>query len=650
MEDFSTNTQTHEYSLKRLIAIVFFSIISLYSFSQGILSTQNKKAKKLYEKADKKYKERSFYEALNLLEEAAREDPSFFEAQIRMGSLYKAIGQEDSVYAKYQAYLNTSPDPIASVIEKLAFMAFDRGEYKKSSSFLNQFLIKVPERRGGDDIGLLLTSISFAREQIENYQDSISIEILPSNINKFKLQYLPSVTVDNSAMFYTKRDQVSGDEDIVVSYFRNGEWQPAQSVSSRINTPLNEGACSVSADGRIMIFTSCDKRDSYGSCDLYITKKVGDIWSRPKNLGKTVNSRYWESQPSLSADGKTLYFSSNRVGGMGGRDLWVSKNIDGKWTLPVNLGRKINSAKDETTPFIHPDGETLYFSANGYVGMGGYDLYKSTRNDSAWTEPYNLGYPINTYKDEVAIVIASDGSTSFYAKEEQKNYEILDSKIATTKLNEKVGSKKTTFLIGSVLDANTLKPLRAEVQVVDLSTNQNLYVSESDSITGVFYLVLPIDLELAAYVKKKGYLFKDYDFSTSEEFTSSSDTLHILLSKVKVGKTIVLKNIYFDVDSYDLKEQSLSEIDNAFQLLKDNPEIIVEIAGHTDDTGSYDYNLKLSENRAKAVFKELISKGINKERLNYKGYADAEPLKANNSELNKKSNRRIEFRVIRTKQ
>ncbi len=649
MENFTTDTQVHGYTLKRLFSVLLFVAISITSFSQGGLSTQNKKARKLFEKADKKYKERSFYDALSLLEESVQADPNFFEAHIRMGSLYKAIGQEDSVYTKYQAYLNTAPDPIASVIERLAHMAFDRGEYEKAEKYLTKFLTVIPEKKNSDDIVLLSKSLDFAKNQINSYKGNTSVKVLPDNINRFKLQYLPSITIDNSAIFYTKRDHISGDEDIVVSYSQGGEWLPAESVSSKINSHLNEGACSVSADGRIMIFTSCDKRDSYGSCDLYISKKTGSSWSKPKNLGKPVNSRYWESQPSLSSDGKTLYFSSNRTGGKGGRDLWVTRNKNGKWSQPINLGVNINTRKDETTPFIHPDNETLYFSANGYPGMGGYDLYKSSLADSLWLEPTNIGYPVNTHKDEVAIIIASDGETGYFAKEEQKNFEILDSKLVSTTLLKEARSKKTTFIIGKVVDAESLEPIRAEVQIVELLRNKNVYLSESDSLTGLFYMVLPLDLKLAAYVKKKGYLYSDYSFETSGTSTNNSDTLTIMLNKVEEGKSIILKNIYFDFDSYDLKAESKSEIENAFQMLIENPRIIVEIAGHTDNVGSPVYNLDLSTKRAKEVYNAFIDRGIDPSKISFKGYGQKLPRASNDTEEGRKSNRRIEFRVLRVK-
>ena len=649
MENITSNTQVHGYTLKGVLFFIGVILLCGYTHSQ-ILSTENKKARKLYEKADKKYRDRDFNSALELLEESAIEDPTFFEAYIRMGSLYHAIGKEDSVYSKFQSYIETAPDPIASVLEKQAFMAFDRGEYSKAKDYLNQFLKKVPERSGSFEIDLLSRSLDFAIVELANPAASITVNELPKEVNRFRLQYLPSVTIDDATIFFTKRDDVRGDEDIVVSNKRDGRWLPAQSVSSRINTPLNEGACTVSADGRTMIFTSCDGRNSFGSCDLYISKKIGDTWTHPKNLGKPVNSMYWESQPSLSADGKILYFASNRRGGFGGRDLWVSKNENGNWSVPINLGKKINTRKDETTPFIHPNGVSLYFSGNGYPGMGGYDLYLSLKKDSTWSKPKNLGYPINTFKDEVSIVIIGEGSKAYYAKEVQKNFEILDSKIVAVELPKELRTNSASYIIGVIQDAITKKPLSADIQVVDLSSNSPIYESVSDSVSGQYYMVLPVGLDLAGYVKKKGYLYSDFHFKTDSNSALKPDTINIVLTPVKEGETLVLKNIYFELNSHELDKRSKSELENAFTLLKENPSISVEIAGHTDDTGTELYNQELSKKRAKAVFNALIAKGIKKDRLTYKGYSDTQPLKPNTSEINRQSNRRIEFRVIRMKQ
>ena len=636
--------------MKQLISLALILLFSLTLQAQGGISTSNKKAKKLYEKADKKYQERDFETAISYLEQSVIEDPNFYEAYIRMGSLYNALAQEDSVYSKFSAYVATAPMPIASVLERLAFMAFDRGYYETSQKHLNDFLQRVPERRSSPEISLLIASLDFAKTELASGGSDIELVMLPEEINRYKLQYLPSVTIDNATMFFTKRDYVQGDEDIVVSYFRDNKWTPARSVSDRINSPLNEGACAVSADGRTMIFTSCDGKNSVGSCDLYITKKIGDVWSRPKNLGKPVNSIYWESQPSLSADGKTLYFSSNRTGGYGGRDIWVTKSINGKWSKPENLGPDINTRSDETTPFIHPNGISLYLSANGFPGMGGYDLYVSNKIDSVWGKPKNLGYPINTFKDEVAIIIDADGETAYFAKEEQKNFEILDSKLVTIQLPEKAKSAAASYVVGRVFDKETSKMLRAEIEVVDLSKNTTLYNNTSDSISGEYYMVLPVGLDLAAYVKKKGYLYTDFHFLTESNSAIKPDTIDVWLKPISVGETLILKNIYFETDSYLINEKSESEIENAFQLLNDNPNIVVEISGHTDNVGSQNYNQRLSELRAKEVYSRLISMGIEKQRIEFKGYAESQPLMPNDSEINRKSNRRIEFRVLRSKQ
>lgn len=650
MEDITTDAQIHGYTLKRTFLVVALILYSFLALPQGGLSTESKKAKKLYEKADKKYRERDFTTAISYLEEAVKEDPEFHQAFIRMGSLYNALGKEDSVYSKFSSYAKVAPTPLASVLERLAFMAFDRGHYDAAGLYLQDFLIRVPERGSSVEIDLLKRSLSFAKDQLERNVDTLEIKQLPSEVNRFKLQYLPSITIDNATMFYTKRDHVQGDEDIVVSYFKEGAWSPAQSVSSRINSPLNEGACTVSADGRTMIFTSCDGKYSLGSCDLYITRKTGDNWSKPKNLGKPVNSIYWESQPSLSADGNTLFFSSNRTGGFGGRDIWVSYNKDGRWTLPENLGTEINTRSDETTPFIHPNGVSLYLSANGYPGMGGYDLYQSNKKDSVWSKPVNLGYPINTYKDEVAIVIGADGKTAFFAKEEQKNFEILDSKIVTINLPKEAQSKSASYIIGRVFEEESLKQLNAEIEVIDLSTNERLYSSESDSISGEYYMVLPIGLDLAAYVKKRGYLYTDFHFQTEINSAVEPDTIDIAMRPISEGETLILKNIYFETDSYAITEKSRSEIENAFQLITENEGLVIEVAGHTDDIGSKAYNQNLSEQRAKAVYDKLISYGLDSSRLSYRGYADRSPILPNDSNINRQSNRRIEFRVLRTKQ
>ncbi len=615
------------------------------AFSQN-LSSSNKKALKLYEKGQSKAKERDFESALAFFAGAIKNDPGFFEAYLRRGSLFNAMGMEDSVYANLKSYLSLTTTPNPTILNRMATMAFGRGNYEESEGYINALFEIVPEAKDEREMGLLKKSLDFARIEIAK-ESEVEIVPLPDQVNRFTLQYLPTITIDNSTLVYTKRDLIEGDEDIVVSYFRNDKWTEAQSISPRINSPLNEGACTISADGRVMILTSCDKRDSFGSCDLYITRKTENGWSKPRNLGKPVNSQYWESQPSLSADGKQIYFSSNRPGGNGGRDLWLTTYVDKKWSQPRNLGKTINSFKDETTPFIHPGCETIYFSSNGYVGMGGFDLMRSNFVDSSWTNPENLGHPINSYSDEVALLIGGDGKTAYFAKETQRDRRIIDSQIVTFILPENHRAKPATYIVGRTFDSKTGEPIRAKIEIVDLDKNSFLYQAESDTITGNYTMVLPSDKDLACYVKKKGYLFYERNFYTESNTIVAPDTIDIHLKPIAVDEFLVLRNIYFELNSYELNEKSVSELSNVVEILQENPGMVVEISGHTDNIGSESYNQTLSEKRAEQVFNEIVKNQIDQTRLSYKGFGDQFPIKSNETEEGRQSNRRIEFRVVR---
>lgn len=646
MANFTPNAQVHRCSL---IKVTFFilAVLSLApGFSQGKLSSVNKKALKLFEKGQSKAKDRDFDSALDFYSGAVKQDPNFYEAYLRKGSLFNAMGMEDSVYSNLSKYLSLTTNPNQAVLNNMALMSFGRGKYNQSSTYLETLLKLIPELREKREIQLLIKKLTFAKKEIANERD-LDIIPLPQAVNKFSLQYLPSITIDNSTLIYTKRDAIEGDEDIVISYYKEGSWTEAQSISLKINSPLNEGASTISADGKLMIFTSCDSRDSFGSCDLYLSRRTGDVWSKPRNLGKPVNSQYWESQPSLSADGKSIYFSSNRPGGKGGRDLWVSYFKNEKWSKPENLGDGINTFKDETTPFIHPNGEALYFSSNGHIGLGGFDLIKSVKDSSVWGGVQNLGFPINSYNDEVGLLIAGDGKTAYFAKEEQKNRQIIDSKIVSFTLPQEFRAKPATYIVGSVVDLETELPLKAKIEIFDLDKNELLFEASSDSLSGNYTMVLPSDKNLASYVKKKGYLFYESNFYSRSNSLVAPDTINIKLKAIAINDFLVLKNIYFDVDSIVPNEKSRPELDNIIELLMENPSIVVEVSGHTDNSGSPAYNFELSKNRASKVVDQLIKSGIPNERLHFKGYGDSKPVQSNDTEVGRQSNRRIEFRVIR---
>jgi flagellar motor protein MotB len=372
---------------------------------------------------------------------------------------------------------------------------------------------------------------------------------------------------------------------------------------------------------------------------------MGSKWSEPVNIGLPVNTSFWEAQPSISANGKMLFFASNRPGGIGGMDLWFSiLDNDGKWSVSKNMGGVINTAGDEMSPFIHFDGKTLYFSSNGRVGMGGFDIYYTKmRDDTTWAEPQNLGYPINTYNDELGLIIDAGGQKAYFSsvRDEKKGKDIF-----SFYLYESVRPDPVSYFKGRVYDSETGKLLKADYELIKFQTGQ-VIASGSTDHTGSFLICLPIGFNYGLNVSKTGYLFYSDNFML-EGFHSASEPFNkrILLKPIKVGECLQLSNVFYEFDSWELKKESVSELDKLYLLLLENSDITVEIGGYTDSVGTDSYNLKLSERRAISVVNYLINKGISKERLIFKGYGAASPIGTNVTDDGRKLNRRTEVKVV----
>jgi outer membrane protein OmpA-like peptidoglycan-associated protein len=454
-------------------------------------------------------------------------------------------------------------------------------------------------------------------------------------------------------LIFTRRLGPGGadDEDLVVSRkTATGRWGIPESISDNINSTSNEGTCSISADGRRLIFTSCIGRQGYGSCDLFESRKIGNEWTTPKNLGPNVNTSEWESQPSLSADGRTLYFVSDRRAGIGRRDIWVSTlNEKGVWTKARNVGKPINTVYDEISPFIHANSRVIYFASNGLTGFGGYDIFYSAKDTTNnWSNPVNMGRPINTNEDQFSLFITADGKKGYYSHEEARPQGYSVSYIYEIEIPEEQQVKaKTSYVRGIVRDKQSKIPLSAQIELIDLKTNETESLVESDSVTGQYLFVLTEGSEYALYVNKKNYLFQSLNFNYSEAKNSKPIVLNIDLEKALEGTTSVLENIFFDVDKYDLKPKSKTELQKILKFLQDNKTIRVEISGHTDNTGSAVYNKQLSQKRAQSVYDYLIQNGISGQQLVPKGYGSEQPIADNTSEEGKQKNRRIQFKIIR---
>jgi OOP family OmpA-OmpF porin len=615
-------------------------------------STTNKKAIKAYEASENFLVRRQWEQVINLLEDAVARDGDFLEARVRLATAYRALGNQQRAVVHLEAAANPKKGNAApEALFALGELYWQLGRYQEAQDKLQAFLATNPRQKpllaAAND---MVKGTEFAIEQMKNPLP-FDPKPLPKQINKYVLQYFPVLTVDGRTLIYTRREGLSPayDEDIMAASLNDaGEWGEPYSLSDAINTQTNEGTSTISADGRTIIFTSCQGRRSYGSCDLFISTRTGNTWSDPVNLGASINSREWESQPALSADGRTLYFVSTRPGGKGGMDIWVSQRTDdGKWTESQNLGAPINTRGDEISPFIHANGRTLYFSSNGHVGMGGYDLYMAEQQDNNWQEPRNLGYPINTNKDQVSLFVSADGTQGYYAHEEKQGERLVSSQLYTFQLPPEAQVKnRSSYVTGRVYDAQTKKPLGAGVQLFNLDNQRMEQQVGADLQTGMYYMVLTEGAPYALYVSHPGYLFKSLSFDFGQGNNPKPVQLDVYLDPIKSGMITRLSNIFFDTDKHEIKPMSETELQRVVNFLDQNPDVRIEIAGHTDDVGNASYNQQLSEKRALAVHQWLIKAGVSADRLKAKGYGQSQPQLPNTSEENRRQNRRIEFRIL----
>lgn len=630
-------------------------MVPVFVLAQPALSTKSKKAIELYNQADN-YRVRAQYaEALNLLKQAITKDRNFAEAYHRMGLVYMAMKQYPQAISSFEKGLQLTGDSRKKkeTWYSLGEVYLLTGKYQLAKEMLNQFIqVETQNRTRIEQASRWLASATYALEHSD--ESGYKIKVLSDTVNRFATQYFPVLTADQQQLIFTRRLGFGPehDEDLVVSVKDDkGRWTFPQSLSKNINSSLNEGTCTISADGRRLIFTSCVGRQSYGSCDLYESIKAGDEWSVPKNLGPMVNSAEWESQPSLSADGRTLYFVSDRRGGQGRRDIWVSVLDDqGNWSRAQNLGPPVNTPGDEVSPFIHVNGRTLYFASNGHAGFGGFDIFYSEKSADGWSAPVNMGRPLNNHEDQFSLYIAPDGTHGYYSHEETTPQGARGRIYTFTLPAEKQVRFVSSYVHGIITDKLTGRPLKARVELFDVDKNERLSVVESDSVTGKYLMVLTRGAEYALYVSCSGYVFQSLnfnyaDFSQHGELPEPVEQ-NIALEPVIAGTVTVLRNIFFDTDSYALKEKSVTELQRVIRFLLENPAVRIEISGHTDNTGQPAYNQKLSENRAQVVSNYLISNGIEESRITSRGYGQTRPIASNSTSEGRQQNRRIEFRVL----
>jgi outer membrane protein OmpA-like peptidoglycan-associated protein len=630
--------------MNKLLALLF----CCFTFFAKAQNSTIKKAEQNYESAQQYLAQHAYEEAIKHLDQAVKLDSQFQKAFIQLGDIYKRINLLPKAVENYQkaiALLSTPIEP--RIYFTLGESQLLLGIYDGAKSNLLQF----QEKYTGKDVNLVtktrkyLADCAFAKLALKNPVKYELINVGP-NINSENRDYFPALTADGGTIIFSR--VIKGNEDFYTAAKKDGKWLPSVPLSANINTPIfNEGAQSISPDGKYLFFTGCNRPDGLGRCDIYLSKKEGKTWGKAKNLGPTINSAYWESQPSISADGNTLFFVSNRPGGIGGYDIWkTTLNENSQWTAPVNLGPSINTVFDEITPFIHPDGKTLYFSSDGWPGMGNKDIFFCRIDGSQIVgNPQNLGYPINTFNEEIGLIVSADGKDGLFSSNLAGGVGDLD--IYSFKLPDKVKPLPTTYLRGVIRDKETNTFLAANVLVVDLASGAAMFNDETSSENGDFLTVLPIGRNYSFNVNAPGYLFYSQNFNLREAMPNKPYEVEILLEKIKVGLHATLTNIFFETNQYHLLPSSIIELDLLADFLHTNATIEIEIQGHTDNIGDLKLNRTLSDNRAKEVFNYLIKSGISGNRLTYKGFGSTKPSADNSTEQGRQANRRTEFIVTK---
>jgi outer membrane protein OmpA-like peptidoglycan-associated protein/tetratricopeptide (TPR) repeat protein len=649
-----------------LLTLLFITLsLNLHSQDYTTVKTTTKKALKCYDKAKTLSRSEKFPETLEQLNKALKYDPAFIDGKILRASVYGAAGNLEKAEKEFEEIVKLDASYSPRVLYELAITEKDLQKYDEAAIHFESYLAsaaksKVRKQKAEKH----LINSRFAAHAIANPVPFEPIN-LGDSINSTGQEYLPSLTADQERLVFTAR--VGNQEDFYYSYKKDSVWQARQPLEN-INTPQNEGAQCISVDGRLLVFTRCDPRAGMGGCDLYFSAYKYGQWSDPEKIKGAVNSSAWDAQPSLSADGKTLYFASDRPGGFGKRDIWMSRqNKNGEWKKPVNLGETINTNANDQCPFIHADNQTLYFCSEGLPGMGGIDLYFAQKDSSGgWAKPQNIGFPINTTANEGTLTVSIDGKTAYYASDKdpdnsmpasmatQKPSSSLNIDIFSFKLHAAARPNPVTYVKAKVVNARSNRGLEASAEIIDLKTGKTVATTQADE-KGSFLLCLPSGKDYAMHVSKEKYLFHSENFSLADP-TSIEEPFIITISLQPVPKptasietpkekAIVLKNVFFESGSADLKSTSTVELDRLIKLLTDNTSLNIQINGHTDNVGEETTNLSLSENRAKSVYNYLVKKGISIDRLRFKGFGETQPIEDNNTEEGRKANRRTEFVV-----
>lgn len=651
-----------------MVLIFMLPFLAESASAQERLSTKNRAAIKFYEDARSHFGGGRHESALQALYLAIEKDPDFIEAYLVLGDIYNGQSKHQQEMEVLIKAVEIDSTFFPMTLYNIGVAAVKSGNYSEGIDWLEKFKWQYSDQRNADQVKVWLERARFSLEAVGNAYE-IELVSAGSGVNSDYDEYWPSITADEQTLVFTvlvpRNEQLYRERELPKSslYFQedfyfsqkgeDGLWQERAFLPGSINTEGNEGAQTLSADGNWMFFTACGREDGRGSCDIYFSQWDGTGWSQPVNLGMPVNSPYWESQPTFSSDGKTMIFVSNRPGGRGGKDIWQAtiQSINSQG-VPLfgdlrNLGPNINTSKDENSPFIHHDNKTLYFSSDGWAGMGGMDLQFSRKMENGeWRQPVNLGYPINTPGDEIGLVINARGNRAYFSSDGREEG-VTAKNIYMFNLPEPFRPDPVLYVKGRVFDIETGETLPADFELKDLASGEVIVTTQSNRFSGEFLVCLPVGGKYAFKAEHPGYMFYSGHFDLHKGHSLEKPyRLDIGLQPVRAGAKMVLENIFFELDSYDLRAESKIELDGLVDFLRDNPTVSILIGGHTDNLGQAAYNQALSENRAKSVYAYLVKGGVDASRLKYQGFGMNQPIADNDSEAGRAKNRRTEITIL----
>jgi outer membrane protein OmpA-like peptidoglycan-associated protein len=632
--------------MKFLLLLVTLAFAT-YAGAQAIYTSALTKAQqKTYEGIIYAAQTKNYTEAALLSNQLLRQVPNFFEGGLTLAGLYNAIKKYDSAVYWYQKSMELDNTQTQPYFLPFAICQAGNGNFTEALNLL-QVILQNPNTNDRTRQAALYRKTCF--ELAQSFVDKRkNFKFNPVNmgdsINSADSEYYPTISIDEKKLVFTRR--INGfNEDFFIAEKNTNVWAKAKPMLGNINSSYNEGAPNLTQDGQQVVMAGCEWPTGEGSCDIYISNLNQNQWSEPTSAGININTEFWESSPSISPDKQKLFFSSNKPGGYGGKDLYVSyKSKNGSWMQPINLGPLINTKADESCPFLHADGETLYFTSNGLPGIGADDLFFTKwLADSSWAAPVNLGYPINTIDSEGSLAVNAKGDMAFFASDRSDSRGGLD--IYSFNLPAELKPLKTTWLQAIIYNELTKQGLPVKAQLFNVATKKLVFNGNS-SAAGQLLVTLPANNEYRLYINTPGYFLYNQSFNIPAQGLDSVFYKNIYLKPLQKNAAVVINNIYFNNNQFNLRPESSLELDKLAELMLSNPSLVISIEGHTDNVGKLKDNQTLSAKRAQTVVNYLILKDVPAARMQSKGWGSTKPIATNKTEAGKAQNRRTEMRII----